>query len=142
MSFTGTPIVSRIATASYATSRSEVPAVTTTTLNPPVESRQPQLLQAGEMLSKPFPLPRGVEQRAHNRNHFVARIKYQCLRIEKYIPPSCKQILADKIITNTRSKSLGCTHNLRFVRSVDIKTSDIIDILTNNLNLMSLLSTA
>ena len=69
--------------------------------------------------------------------YFVTRMKINTRFsvIEKRIPPARKHILLDQIIVLTGANSGGCTHNLRLVRSVDPKTGEIIDILTNNLEL-------
>lgn len=69
--------------------------------------------------------------------YFVTRMKVNTKHhvLERKIPPKNRHILADQIIILTGSKSGGCTHNLRLVRAVDPKTGEVIDILTNNLEL-------
>lgn len=69
--------------------------------------------------------------------YFVTRMKVNTKHhvLEKRIPPQGRHILSDQIIILTGASSGGCTHNLRLVRSVDPETGEVIDVLTNNLEL-------
>ncbi len=72
-----------------------------------------------------------------NGVHFVTRMKVNTKHyvLEKKIPPQNRHILWDHIIILTGERAKECPDNLRLVRAVDPKTGEIIDILTNNLEL-------
>ncbi len=55
--------------------------------------------------------------------------------IEKRIPPARRHILSDELIVLTGDRSDRCLDTLRLVRAIDPKTGNIIDLLTNNLEL-------
>jgi len=72
-----------------------------------------------------------------NGVHFVTRMKVNTKHyvLEKKIPPQNRHILWDHIIILTGERAKECPDNLRLVRAVDPKTGEVIDILTNNLEL-------
>ena len=72
-----------------------------------------------------------------NGVHFVTRMKVNTKHyvLEKKIPPQNRHIMWDHIIILTGERAKECPDNLRLVRAVDPKTGEVIDILTNNLEL-------
>lgn len=69
--------------------------------------------------------------------YFVTRMKISTKFgvIEKRIPPAKRNILSDELIVLTGNRADRCPDTLRLVRAIDPKTGEIIDILTNNLEL-------
>lgn len=69
--------------------------------------------------------------------YFVTRMKMNTKHhiLKRRIPPQNRHILSDQIIILTGARSDRCAHDLRLVRAVDPETGQVIDILTNNLDL-------
>ena len=69
--------------------------------------------------------------------YFVTRMKSNAKFsvIEKRIPPARRHILSDELIVLTGDRAGRCPDTLRLVRAIDPKTGDIVDLLTNNLEL-------
>jgi len=55
--------------------------------------------------------------------------------IEKRIPPPRRHILSDELIVLAGDRADRCPDTVRLVRAIDPKTGNIIDLLTNNLEL-------
>ena len=68
---------------------------------------------------------------------FVTRMKINTKFgvIEKRIPPARRHIFSDELIVFTGDRADRCAETLRLVRAIDPQTGNIIDLLTNNLEL-------
>ena len=69
--------------------------------------------------------------------YFVTRLKQNAVFqvIEERVPPSRRNILSDELIVLTGLSAKNCPDTLRLVRAVDPKTGEVIEIITNNLEL-------